>query len=137
MQCRGIQRRISAYIDGELNAALSRSVENHISQCAACHKLVADFKKVDDLVRDLEKFDVNSDFLGQILEKAGKSRVPVPVRDSDRSVFGLVIRFMSIFMDLLEGRSAPTTHILDEFGDFPPSSIGSIYLSLLDQSGRG
>lgn len=137
MQCQEIQKKISAYIDGELNASLSRSVENHLSQCVACHKLAADFKKVDDLLTGLPEFDVNPDFVGQILKKAGKSHAPIARRDSDRSLFAPVIRFMSSFMDLLEGRSAPSTHILDEFGDFPPSSIGYIYFRLLDQAGRG
>jgi hypothetical protein len=137
MQCQSVQRKISAYIDGELDADLFRSMENHISRCGACRKLVADFKKVDDWVGGLPKFDVNPDFIGQILEKAGEPNAQVVRRDWDRSVVAPVIRFMSSFMDLLEGKDSPSTGILDEFSDFPPSSIGYIYFRLLDQAGRG
>lgn len=137
MQCRKVQGKISAYMDGELDPASSRSVERHISQCAACRKMAADFLGVDDLVRGLPKFDMGPDFVGQILEKVGESRAPVARKHSDRSPFAPVLRFMSSFMDLLEARDSPSTHALDEFGDFPPFSMGYIYFKLLDQPGRG
>jgi hypothetical protein len=137
MQCQKLQRQISAHMDGELDSASSRSVERHINQCGACRKMVVDFQKVDDLVRGLPKFDMGPNFVGQLLEAVGASHSPVPTEPLDRSLFARVTRFMSRFMDLLEARKSPSTHTLDEFGDFPPSSMGYIYFKLLDQPGRG
>ena len=137
MQCQKAQRQISAYMDGELDAASSRSMERHISQCGACREMAAGFREVDVLMRGLPKLDMGPDFVGQLLEKVNESREPVAGRCSDRSLFAAVMRFTSSFMDLLETRSSPSTKTLDEFGDFPPFSMGHIYFKLLDQTGRG
>ena len=137
MQCQKVQRKISAYIDGELDAASSRSVERHISQCGICREMVADFADVNVLVRGLPKLDMGPDFIGQLLERVSESQAPFAGRCSDRSLFATIMRFMSSFMDLLDAGKSPSTKTLDEFGDFPPSSIGYIYFKLLDQTGRG
>jgi hypothetical protein len=137
MQCQKVQRKISAYLDGELDAASSQSMERHIDQCGACREMAADFKEVDVLMRGLPKLDMGPDFVGQLLERVSESRAPVAGKSSNRSLFAAVMRFMSNFMDLLEARHSPSTKTLDEFGDFPPFSMGYIYFKLLDQTGRG
>jgi anti-sigma factor RsiW len=137
MECPKVQRKISAYLDGSLDSTSSRIVERHISQCGTCQRIVADFQRIDDLMRALPKFDMGPGFVGQLLEEVSGSRAPALTRHSDRSLFAPVIRFMSGFMDLLEGRKAPSTHTLDEFADFPPFSLGYIYFKLLDQPERG
>lgn len=137
MQCQKVQRKISAYMDGELDEASSRSMERHISQCGKCREMAADFKEIDVLIRGLPKLDMGPDFVGQFLERVSESRAPVAGKSSNRWPFATVMRFMSNFMDLLEARNAPSTKTLDEFGDFPPFSMGHIYFKLLDQTGRG
>jgi hypothetical protein len=137
MQCQKVQRQISTYMDGELDSASSRNVECHISQCGACRKIVADFQKVDDMVRGLPRFEMGPDFVGPLVESVGASHSPVATKPLDQSLSVSVTRFMSRFMDLLEARRSPSTHALDEFGDFPPSSMGYIYFKLLDQPERG
>jgi hypothetical protein len=136
MQCQVVQRRISAYLDGELDSAFSKSMERHIGQCEACRTMAADFRSADELVRSLPRFDPGPDFAGQLLEKVGEP-ASVLGRAGDRPLFAPVMRFISSFMDLLEARKSPSTRTLDEFSDFPPFSLGFIYFRLLDQSGRG
>jgi hypothetical protein len=123
-------------MDKELDAASSRSIELHISQCGACREIVADFREVDILVRGLPRVDSSPDFVVQLLERLSESRPPVEEERSHRSVFSAVMRFLSNFMDLLEAKKYPSK-TLDEFGDFPPFSMGYIYFQLLDQTGRG
>ncbi len=137
MRCQDIQRNLSAYIDGELDSASSRRVKHHLGQCGTCRGVAADFRNVDDLVRNLSKLDTSSDFAGQLLEMVGESHGSTTEEGLDRSPFAVLMRFMSRFMDLLETGSSPSTRTLDEFDDFPPFSLGSIYLKLLDQPGRG
>jgi hypothetical protein len=137
MQCQKVQRNLSAYLDGEPDLAASRRVESHLDQCAACMKMVADFRKVDALVRGLPRFDVSPEFVAQLLEEVGELGAPAQRSRSDRFPFAPVFRIMSTFMDLLEERKSAGTHTLDEFGDFPPCSIGYIYLRLLNQPVRG
>jgi hypothetical protein len=137
MQCQKVQRKLSAYLDGELDLAASRSVRSHLDQCAACMDMVADFRKADMLVRELPRLDVSPDFVAQLLKGAGDSGALDERLRSDRFPFAPVFRVMSTFMDLLEERRSASTHALDEFGDFPPCSIGYIYLRLLNQPVRG
>jgi hypothetical protein len=99
--------------------------------------MAADFKEVDVLVRGLPKLDVSPDLVGRLLTRVNESRAPVEEERSGRSPFSTVMRFMSNFMDLLEARNSPSTKTLDEFGDFPPCSMGYVYFKLLDQTGRG
>jgi anti-sigma factor RsiW len=137
MQCQKVQRKLSAYMDGELALAALRSVESHLDQCAACMKMVADFRKVDALVRELPRFDVSPEFVAQLLKEVGESGTPAKRSLSGWYPFAPILRVMSAFLDLLEERKSAGTHTLDEFGDFPPCSIGYIYLRLLNQPVRG
>jgi anti-sigma factor RsiW len=137
MECQKIQRKISAYLDGELDWGASRSIESHLNQCAACMEMVADFRRVDALVRGLPKLDMRPEFVAQLLKEAGEAGAPARRSRSDQFPFAPVLRVMTTFMDLLEERKAASTHALDEFGDFPPCSIGYIYLKLLNQPVRG
>jgi len=137
MQCRQVQRKLSAYLDGELDLAASRSLESHINHCTACKGIVADFRTIDALVRGLPKHEPTPDFTVQLLDKARESSIPDQKSRSARSPFSPLLRILSTFMDMLEERKAASTHILDEFGDFPPCSIGYIYLKLLGEPVRG
>jgi hypothetical protein len=137
MQCQKVQRKISAYLDGELDLLASRSMESHLDQCAACMEMVADFHRIDALVRGLPRLDVGSEFVTRVLKEVGKPNGPGANARSDRFPFASILSAMSTFMDLLEERRSATTRTLDEFGDFPPCSIGYIYLKLLKQPVRG
>ena len=137
MQCQKVQRKLSAYLDGELDLGASRSIESHLNQCGACMEMVANCRRVDALVRGLPKLDVGPDFVAQLLEEAGASGAPARRSRSDRSPLAPVLRVMSTFMDMLEERKTASTHTLDEFGDFPPCSIGHIYLRLVNPAVRG
>jgi anti-sigma factor RsiW len=133
MQCQKIQRKMSAYLDGELDLAASRSIESHLCQCEVCMKMVADFRRVDALVRGLPKLELSPDFAAQLLKEVGKPSGSAESALYGRSPFAPVLRVMSTFMDMLEERKTASNHTLDEFGDSPPCSIGFIYLNLLNQ----
>jgi anti-sigma factor RsiW len=45
MKCQTARKRISEYIDGELNAAQKVSLEEHCAQCADCQKLMKDHEQ--------------------------------------------------------------------------------------------
>jgi hypothetical protein len=137
MQCQKVERKISAYLDGELDSAASRSIESHLDHCAACKEIVADFRRVDSLVRGLPRLDVNSKFVPRLLKEVGRPSGPVESARYDRFPFAPILRVVSTFIDLLEERKPASTHTLDEFGDFPPCSMGYIYLKLLNQPVRG
>ena len=137
MQCQAVRRKLSAYIDGELDDSLARSVESHIGQCGKCRTIVADFKQADFLLRGLPKLDMGPAVLLDVLSRANQSSGPMAAKPSRFGAFPVLMRFVWQFMELLEARQSLSTGTLDEFGDFPPSSMGHIYFQLLDQPGRG
>lgn len=136
MQCPEVQRKLSAYIDGELDSKSVQSLVHHIGQCGTCREMAVDFRNVDSLVRGLPKVDMAPDSLGQLLGIAQEPRAATTEKASGRSPFSAVIRLVSSLVDLLETRTS-STHTLDEFDDFPPFSLGSIYFKMWDQPGRG
>jgi anti-sigma factor RsiW len=137
MDCQKVQRRISAYLDGELDLAKTQSIESHLDRCAACKEMVADFQRVDALVRGLPKLDVGSEFVPRLLKEVVRPAGPATSARSTRITLAPIMRVVSTFMDLLEERKSVSTHTLDEFGDFPPCSMGYIYLKLLNHAVRG
>jgi anti-sigma factor RsiW len=137
MECQQVQRRISAYLDGELDAAAMRNMESHLEGCAACKEMAADFERVDAMVRGLPRLDVGAEFIPRLLDEVGRPTGTGASERRSRFPLAPLKTIASTFMDLLEERSSIGTHTLDEFGDFPPCSIGYIYLKLLNQTVRG
>jgi anti-sigma factor RsiW len=52
-ECRQILTEISAYLDGELEAAACATIERHCGTCAACAAVVADLKQTAGLCRQV------------------------------------------------------------------------------------
>ena len=52
-ECRHILTQISAYLDGELEAAECATIEGHCAECASCGALVAGLKQTTGLCRQL------------------------------------------------------------------------------------
>lgn len=50
-RCLELSRRISAYLDGELDASERRSVEEHLAACLACACCAATLKRTVELCR--------------------------------------------------------------------------------------
>jgi Predicted transmembrane transcriptional regulator (anti-sigma factor) len=51
--CRQILKEISAYLDGELEAAACATIEQHCADCASCAAVVAGLKETAGLCRQL------------------------------------------------------------------------------------
>jgi anti-sigma factor RsiW len=52
-ECRQILKEISAYLDGELEAASCATIERHCAGCAGCAAVVAGLKQTAGLCRQL------------------------------------------------------------------------------------
>jgi len=138
MQCRQARTKISAYMDHELDAASSRQLELHLHECAECREALDDFQELDDMVRLLPRIDPRPDFARQIVMKVSENVATEDVkRQGKLSLFERLSRFAEGFVDLVSRVQTPSTGTLDEFGDFPPFSMGSIYFKLMDLPTRG
>jgi anti-sigma factor RsiW len=68
-ECRETLLGISAYLDGELEAAACAAIEHHCAACPACASVVEDLKKTAGLCRRLGAAPLPS----PILERARAS----------------------------------------------------------------
>jgi anti-sigma factor (TIGR02949 family) len=51
VECREVERLLGAYLDGELDPAVSTSVRDHAETCAACRQRLANLESIGRLVR--------------------------------------------------------------------------------------
>ncbi|MDK2855893.1 MAG: hypothetical protein PWQ86_1106 [Bacillota bacterium] len=54
MDCRAVEEKLSAYLDGQLEAKELKSVAIHLETCPSCRAELASLKETIDLVRSLE-----------------------------------------------------------------------------------
>ena len=57
MNCKSVIRRISSYIDGDLEATVTEEVEVHLKQCKECTILVQQTKLTIHLYRNSDLVD--------------------------------------------------------------------------------
>ena len=132
MKCRQARAKISAYMDHELDAASSRQLELHLHQCAECREALNDFQELDDMVRVLPRIEPGPDFARQIVMRVTENAAREKGEGQSKlSLFKRLFRFVEDFVELVSRVQTPSTGTLDEFGDFPPLSIGSIYFKLI------
>lgn len=130
MKCRQAGRKISAYLDHELDAESVRELEFHLRQCAECCQYLDEFRGIDAMVLTLPEIEPDTDFAAKILGMAGKSAgSQVPKR---LSWFERISGIVREFADLIGSAQSSSTGTLDEFGDFPPLSMSYIYFKLTD-----
>ena len=135
MECDSFRNKLSAYKDGELDGNISEAVSLHLQSCASCRRELADFERVDSLVREMPKLDAAECFTLQVI--AGISRTerdrPAAVSFSGRVLEG-ILQLADSFFELLSG-GEHEGDTLDEFSDFPPLSISHAYFELLGEQG--
>ena len=53
MKCERVQIKLSAYMDGELDASLHREIADHLKQCPECREELEELSGADTLLRGL------------------------------------------------------------------------------------
>ena len=136
MNCSQITRKLSAYMDDELDAATSHLIKEHLEGCPECLEFLHGFRGVDNLVHGLPKIDPSADFASRVVSAAiltsdAPSRATVPFASRlKRAVMGVSDAVFSLFQPGV----SPNARILDEFNDCPPLSLSFTYFALLEQA---
>lgn len=133
MQCRKVQTRLSAYLDGELDSTLRRSISDHFNQCAKCREVLEGLQGLDVLLKGLSTLDTDPEFAEHLVAKVCKESVAADRRHLGRKAYNPVLRLFASFFELLEPSGPPRTRFLEEFDDFPPLSMGYLYCKALRQ----
>ena len=137
MQCSEARMFISAYLDKQLDANSSVSVESHLRQCARCREALEELRRVDDRLRSLPKVELGPYFAERLVARLGERAVDAQDHNTqpgtEEDVSGLIGRLRGLF-GVTATREANT---LDEFSDFFPLSIGSAYFTIMGGRERG
>jgi anti-sigma factor RsiW len=136
MNCSQITKKLSAYMDDELDAATSHFIRKHLEGCPECLEFLHGLRDVDNLVHALPKIDPSADFASRVVSAAirtsdASSRATVPFASRLKRA---VTRVSEVVFSLFEPGVGPNTRTLDEFNDCPPLSMSFIYLTLIEQA---
>jgi anti-sigma factor RsiW len=73
MNCRGVSRRLSAFIDNNLSPGIRLAVEEHLQQCVYCKRQLADYESIVKAAQNLPQLTITDGF-GERIIKAVNSR---------------------------------------------------------------
>ncbi len=134
MENDGFRSRLSAYKDGELNGELSEKMSLHLRNCAACRKELAELERVDSLVKEMPKLEIDESFFLQIIAGIStKQQNRFESAPFSERVFAKFIQLVDSIFELVSGHEYERTATLDEFSDFPPLSMRHAYFQVIGQ----
>ena len=73
MKCSQVQKRLSAFQDGELNPQGQERVSDHLESCSACRERYAEMEKVWQALGDFKEILPERGFYGQLVKKINES----------------------------------------------------------------
>ena len=80
MKCSQVQKRLSAFQDGELKPQEGERVNDHLESCSACREQYAEMEKVWQALGDFKEILPEPEFYGQLVKKinySDETRIPV------------------------------------------------------------
>ena len=76
MRCRRIQKRLSAYQDGEIAGEERKRIAAHLEGCPACRSAYAELERVWRSLEKIPEIEASAGFEGRLLERI--NAVPEP-----------------------------------------------------------
>ena len=74
MKCRSVQKKLSAYQDGELEPKEQEQVRRHLLSCRACREQFAELERVWRIAGQLEEIHPDQWFYRQVVRKIKEPR---------------------------------------------------------------
>ncbi len=62
MKCKKYQKFLSDYYDGSLSERKSNKIKRHLEQCSECKEILYSYKKLDEEVKTISKFEPSSNY---------------------------------------------------------------------------
>ena len=155
MRCRRVQRRLSAFLDGELSEKQTSRIAEHLSGCPNCQQEVASLSSVWEQLGETHEVDPSPYFWTRLSARIAQAeerrfsldnvlgmlnRLLVPATVVAASVVGLWIG--GALYDVQRGdepevwEQVTASLYLDVLDDFPGQSIGSAYMELVSDQGE-
>ena len=155
MKCEQVQRRLSAFLDGELSKKQASRISEHVSGCPHCQQEAESLSAAWEQLGEMQEVHPSPHFwiklnarIAQVeqrrfsLDKVRRflDRLLVPATVVAASVFGLWIGGALYDVQRTDEpevwEQVTASLYLDALDDFPAGSIGSVYMELIsDQEG--
>ena len=74
MKCKMLQKWISVHLDGELDDARARTVQNHLSSCESCRAFAADLGGLGEALNGHAVPDARPGFAGRVMSRLSNER---------------------------------------------------------------
>jgi len=134
--CKEIRERLSAFIDNELPLSERMLIERHLHQCPACTQEEIYLRQVIALMDDIRDEIPSRLFIPATIHRVSawkrceyvKGHILMPALTVLRSVFSVVLWLLEANADRIR---TPFNAYLRSFDDFPPESLSSVYISLI------
>jgi anti-sigma factor RsiW len=162
MKCRQVQKRLSAFQDGELNSRERERISDHLKSCSACREQYAEMEKVWRALGDLREILPEPGFYGELVKKINEStetRSPMgfqwlfqffssPWATSTLLIAGILLGtfFGNILVrsDLFPFQQEQAAHSqaaievfsLRAFDPIPPGTLGDKYMRMASYEGE-
>ena len=151
MKCSDVQKRLSAYMDGELVNEQRLGVETHLRECETCQRELQALKEAWELIGTLPEPELDFYFYkrlearmvqgGEKRKSAWIDRILIPASAVAAVILGIVVG--SIVgrngewwgWDTAVEEEMVGSLYLDSFDAFPSSSLGEAYFGLASQEG--
>jgi anti-sigma factor RsiW len=156
MKCSQVQKRLSAFQDGELNPQERAEVRDHLESCSACRERYAEMEKVWQALGDFKEILPDPGFHGQLVRKINESnRISLPTRfgwlfqgfssswaASTLLIAGILIgAFLGSFLGssdlfpiqpsrVVPSQAASEVFSLKAFDPLPPGTLGEKYIRI-------
>jgi len=136
--CKDIREKLSAFIDHELRTEECRLIQKHLQQCPSCRQEEISLRKINDLLDSVPDESPAPAFTLKTVHRAAswmqcdyiKEHLFRPAVAYVLSAVSLVFYFEA---GALKKRAYPAYRHLRNFDDFPPESLSSIYIGLIQE----
>jgi anti-sigma factor RsiW len=156
MKCYRMQKKISAYLDGEISEEERKIISEHLERCEECRAEFAEFSRLADALNVIESIDVPPYFMvrlkAHIREQVKPVTLSLRIKSMVVSAAAAFAVVASLFVGSQMGRSlfqsiartgestmAETGSVLglDAFEEFPDNSLSDIYSELVSGGNNG
>jgi anti-sigma factor RsiW len=109
VECREVDGLVGAYLDGELEPAVSTSVRDHANACPACRQRLSDLESIGRLVRRVPYYQASDQLRTRLTRTRLRSRAPSQLL----AWAAAAVRVVSLTGSILFVRAARTVDSVD------------------------
>ena len=148
MKCQEIQKRFSAYLDGELDENQRKIIQSHLRGCTTCQEALNILAETWNLLDTLPKPEpvpyfytrLKARMASEDTKKTGwTERILVPISATAAIVLGILVGSTvgrngnGVTMASSSEENVISSVYIDTFDDFPAASLGETYFTLAQE----